>query len=75
MSAAMHGGSINGGNQSQIMPNLAQQTDLEVIDLSSASEDAFRENYNRRPFVIQHKLSEHPLLQLDHLVELGAVPV
>ena len=33
--------------------------------------DVFRENFNRRHFVFQHHLSDHPLFQLPRLIELA----
>ena len=33
--------------------------------------DAFRENFNRRPFLITHQLCGHPLFSLDRLMELA----
>ncbi len=32
---------------------------------------AFRKNYNRRPFIFEHRLNEHPLMQLEALLELA----
>jgi len=40
---------------------------LEVIRIPAGHESLFRENYNRLPFVLEHQLSQHPLLQLSHL--------
>lgn len=31
----------------------------------------FEQNYNRRPFTFTHRLHEHPLLQLDALIDLA----
>ncbi len=33
--------------------------------------EAFRKNYNRRPFMFEHRLNEHPLMQLEALLELA----
>jgi hypothetical protein len=33
--------------------------------------DVFRANYNRMPFLFNHRLDEHPLLQLENLVALA----
>jgi hypothetical protein len=39
--------------------------------LVSYSQEEFRENYDRRPFLVQHSLSTHPLFTLHSLVELA----
>jgi hypothetical protein len=39
-----------------------------MIDLDH---DVFREKFNRRHFVFQHNLSDHPLFQLPRLIELA----
>ena len=39
---------------------------LLVIDASS-----FQESFDRRPFVIRHRLTDHPLFSLPRLIELG----
>ena len=39
----------------------------EVVKVSPGKDILFRENYNRQPFVLEHQLSQHPLLQLPHL--------
>src|SRR6202046_491289 len=33
--------------------------------------DVFREKFNRRAFVFEHHLSDHPLFQLPRLIELA----
>ena len=43
----------------------------EVIKLSPGEDTLFRENYNRQPFVLEHQLSQHPLLQLSQLTEVA----
>ena len=43
----------------------------EVVKVSAGNETSFRENYNRRPFVLEHQLSAHPLLQLSHLTAVA----
>lgn len=40
---------------------------FETLDVQPGFESSFRDNYNIRPFVFQHKLSSHPLLQLPYL--------
>ncbi len=39
-----------------------------LLDIDAA---AFRENFNRRPFLIGHQLVDHPLFQLPRLLELA----
>jgi len=43
----------------------------EVVNVSREGEISFRENYNRRPFMLEHHLSSHPLLQLSHLTAVA----
>ena len=43
----------------------------EIASISPGSENLFRENYNRRPFVLEHHLSGHALLQLPHLTAVA----
>jgi len=43
----------------------------ETIKASAGTAALFRENYNQRPFVLEHDLSAHPLLQLPHLTEVA----
>jgi hypothetical protein len=43
----------------------------EALNIRSGEELAFRENYNVRPFILQHQLATHPLLQLDHLTSVA----
>lgn len=38
------------------------------IDLDA---DAFRRNFNRMPFRVRHRLSDHPLFELPRLIELA----
>ena len=44
---------------------------FDVVHLRPGDEAAFQENYNVRPFVLQHQLASHTLLQLDHLTGLA----
>jgi hypothetical protein len=39
-----------------------------VLEIDQA---AFAANYNRRPFIFNHRLGEHPLLQMESLVALA----
>lgn len=39
--------------------------------LSNLDPDTFRENFNRKPFKIQHNLTDNPLFSLESLVELS----
>lgn len=39
--------------------------------LLSINEKAFAENFNRRPFLIQHQLSDHPLFDISRLMKLA----
>lgn len=39
--------------------------------LSRLEQQTFDERFNRRPFVIGHQLSDHPLFQLPRLIELA----
>src|SRR5208282_5734193 len=41
------------------------------VNVPPGNEALFRENYNQRPFVLEHQLSGHPLLQLPHLVAVA----
>ena len=43
----------------------------EVVKVSPGEEALFRQNYNRQPFVLEHHLSQHPLLQLPHLTAVA----
>jgi len=43
----------------------------DVANISPGSENLFRENYSRRPFILEHHLSGHPLLQLPHLTAVA----
>ncbi len=43
----------------------------EVLHVSRDSEALFRENYNLRPFILEHHLSGNPLLQLPHLTAVA----
>ena len=43
----------------------------DLIKVSINGKTSFRENYNRRPFVLEHELSKHPLLQLPHLTTVA----
>lgn len=43
----------------------------DAATISPGSENLFRENYNRRPFVLEHHLSGHPLLELPHLTSVA----
>jgi hypothetical protein len=50
-------------------PTPAQVTEPgRLVDLDG---DVFREKFNRRHFVFQHHLSDHPLFQLPRLIELA----
>ncbi|MEZ6095974.1 MAG: cupin-like domain-containing protein [Pirellulaceae bacterium] len=39
--------------------------------LQHLNEGDFAENFNRRPFTIEHSLSDHPLFELDSLLQLS----
>ena len=41
-----------------------------MTDLLSLDADAFARSFSREPFVIGHALADHPLLQVERLVEL-----
>ncbi len=43
----------------------------DLVNVPPGNETLFRENYNQRPFVLEHQLSGHPLLQLPHLVAVA----
>ncbi len=43
----------------------------DVVNVSSDNETLFRENYNHRPFILEHHLSGNPLLQLPHLTAVA----
>ena len=43
----------------------------DVANLAPGNENLFRENYNRRPFILEHQLSGNPLLQLPHLTAVA----
>jgi Cupin-like domain len=44
---------------------------LPASGLLGVDPDLFRASYNRRPFQFEHRLHDHPLLQLDSLVDLA----
>jgi hypothetical protein len=43
------------------------QTTFETIHVPPGCEPQFVDNYNKRPFVVEHRLAHHPLLQFSHL--------
>jgi hypothetical protein len=43
----------------------------EAVTIRPGDEPMFRENYNLRPFLLSHRLAEHPLFQLDHLTAVA----
>ncbi len=47
------------------------QTVLIQEEIKVTEGKLFRENYNRQPFVVEHQLSTHPLLQLPHLTAVA----
>lgn len=47
------------------------RTHFESVGCQPGDESLFRDNYNRRPFAFQHKLSVHPLFQRSCLTELA----
>ncbi len=53
------------------LPDLNNQSTSYVPGSISINPDRFRDNVDIRSYRIEHQLSEHPLLQLDSLVELS----
>jgi len=53
-------------NDAGLIPEPASEDRL--LDIDAA---AFRDYFHRRPFVIGHRLIDHPLLQLPRLLELA----
>jgi len=43
----------------------------ELVNVPRGSEAQFRDNYNRRPFVLEHELGGHPLLELPRLISVA----
>jgi hypothetical protein len=43
----------------------------QTLEVGPGEEAAFRENYNVRPFLLNHRLAQHPLLQLEHLTKVA----
>jgi hypothetical protein len=54
------------GEQHEIRSFSAHDSSLLEIDANE-----FATNFNRLPFLIGHQLSDHPLFQLDRLLEMG----
>lgn len=49
-------------------PRLADDTPLQLLDIDAVE---FAENFDRKPFLISHRLCEHPLFDLDRLLRLA----
>lgn len=49
----------------------ARATPDATTEFLHVDEATFRNGFNREPFLIKHRLSEHPLLQLPRLIELA----
>jgi hypothetical protein len=50
---------------------MIKQLTQPTTNLCDLSEAIFDERFNRRPFVIGHNLSDHPLFNLERLIELS----
>jgi len=50
---------------------IQEQLNFQTLDVRREEEATYRDNYNRRPFVLRHKLAGHPLLQLSHLTRVA----
>jgi hypothetical protein len=44
---------------------------FQTLNMQPGEDLAYKSNYNRRPFVMRHQLSDHPLLQLSRLKEVA----
>jgi hypothetical protein len=54
------------------MPASAQlPLSRDLVNVPPGNEALFRENYNQRPFVLEHHLPGHPLLELAYLVAVA----
>jgi hypothetical protein len=52
-------------NQAEVLPDPAPE------QLLSFDIDEFRRNFNRRPFLVRHQLTGHPLFTLPELIQLS----
>jgi len=57
-------------NQSTALP--ASAPTLDTAPLLSIEPNAFANNFGQQPFLIEHRLTSHPLFQLDRLLELAS---